>query len=170
MCKPTIACPCVDCSSLVRVSTPCCLIFIKSISAASVAVVLQRSCPLAKSILIDHNWLSQTHIDPIQTHAQGPLKTHSLHNSLSNEVLPPIWHFIKEIIFDFFNHCAITVLTETNKSWSLLSSPHVMRHVILWYYFHQRSQNKGLFFLLYLIRQIFTVYVSKLYFILYYIL
>lgn len=100
--KPTIACPHVDCSSPVPVSTPCCLIFIKSISAASVAVVLWRSRPLAKSILIDHNWLSQTRIDPVQTHAQGPLKTHSPHNSLTNEVLPPLWRFIKEIIFDLF--------------------------------------------------------------------
>lgn len=100
--KPTIACPCVDCSSPVPVSTPCCLIFIKSISAASVAVALRRSRPLAKSILIDHHWLSQTRIDPVQTHAQGPLKAHSPHNSLTNEVLPPLWRFIKEIIFDLF--------------------------------------------------------------------
>lgn len=40
-----------------------CLIFIKSISAASVSVVLRRFCPLTKSILIDPNWLSRTHID-----------------------------------------------------------------------------------------------------------
>lgn len=100
--KPTIACPCVDCSSPVPLSTPCWLIFIKSISAASVAVVLRRSQPLSKSILIDQNWLSQTCIDPVQTHAQGPLKTHSPHNSLTNEVLPPLWRFIKEIIFDLF--------------------------------------------------------------------
>lgn len=98
----TIACPCVDCSKPVLVSTPCCLIFIKSISAASVAVVLQRSRPLTKSILIDHNWLFQTCIDPFQTHAQGPLKTHSPHNSLTNEVLPPLRRFITEIIFDLF--------------------------------------------------------------------
>lgn len=103
--KPTIVCPCVDCSSPVPVSTPCCLIFIKSISAASVAVALRRSRPHAKSILIDHHWLSQTRIDPVQTHAQGPLKTHSPHNSLTNEVLPPsllLWCFMKEIIFDLF--------------------------------------------------------------------
>lgn len=102
MYKPTIACPCVDCSSPVPVSTPCCLIFIKSISAASVAVVLRRSRPLTKSILIDHHWLSQTHIDPVQTHAQGPLKAHSPYNSLTNEVLPPLWRFIEEIIVDLF--------------------------------------------------------------------
>ena len=100
--KPTTACPCVDCSSPVPVSTPCCLIFIKSISAASVAVVLRHSRPLAKSILIDHHWLSQTCIDPAQTHAQGPLKAHSPRNSLTNEVLPPLRRFIKEIIFDLF--------------------------------------------------------------------
>lgn len=63
---------------------------------------MRRSLPLTKSILIDHNWLFQTRIDLAQTHAQGPLKTQSPHNSLTNEVLPPRWRFIKEIIFYLF--------------------------------------------------------------------
>lgn len=103
--KPTTTCPCVDCSSPVPVSTPCCLIFIKSISAASVAVVLRRSRPLAKSILIDHHWLSHTRIDPVQTHAQGPLKTHSPHNSLTNEVLPPSGVSSKRLFLIFLPLC-----------------------------------------------------------------
>lgn len=94
--------PVLTIAALSLVSTPKCLIFIKSISAASVVEVLRRTRPPAKSILIDHHWLSQMRIDPVQTHAQGPLKTHSLHNSLTNEVLPPLWRFIKEIIFDLF--------------------------------------------------------------------
>lgn len=94
--------PVVTVAALSLVSTPRCLIFIKSISAASVAVVLRRPRPPSKSILIDHHWLSQMRIDSVQTHAQGPFKTHSLHNSLTNEVLPPLWRFIQEIIFDLF--------------------------------------------------------------------
>lgn len=54
-------------------------------------------------------------IDRVQTHAQGPLKTHSLHNSLTNEVLPPL-AFHPTDYFLFFYRCAITVLAETNKS------------------------------------------------------
>lgn len=105
MCRATLCAPVLSrYSSLVPLSTPCCLIFIKSISAASVSIAHRRSRPPAKSILIDHHWLSHTHIDPVQTHAQGPLKTHSLHDSLSNEVHPPPFqrHFIREIIFDLF--------------------------------------------------------------------
>ena len=41
-------------------------------------------------------------IDPFQTHAQGPLKTHPPHNSLTNEALPRSWCFMKKIIFDLF--------------------------------------------------------------------
>lgn len=98
--KPPRRVPALTVAALSRYRPPCCLIFIKSISAASVAVALQHSCPLTKSILIDHNWLSQTHIDPVQTHAQGPLKTHSPRKSLTNEAPPHPGRFIRKILFD----------------------------------------------------------------------
>lgn len=103
-------------SSINGIDPLCFLIFIKSISTDSVTIALQHTHLPAKSILIDHHWLSWMSIDPVQTHAQGLFKTQSSHSSLMSKGLssPSLLYYPRNY-FWFSYQRTITILTESKR-------------------------------------------------------